>query len=350
MGAAKAKRPPDWLLGWERLLVNRAQPSAVQQDDGSYRWVQDACTPALLREHLAGRVTLALSSLDASGGARWACLDADAPDSLGPLVHLHAALGDLGWPGIVEASRRGGHLWLFCAEVVPAVLLRRALFGVLARVQQQGLRLPSLEVYPDKDTGLGHAVRLPLGVHRQSGRRYPLLDADGLPLRFASRPAAVRFLLALPRVPLHWLQASWDLPGAAAAPGAPVGATRPATTRSAVIRWVDAQVAPLDLLADLAPASAMQRVGKGYLGFCPFHDDAAPQSDGSPGTPSLYVVQDAVYGWSWRCLSTHCRMHAGPLKHSFRLFCDLLGLDAREGIAAARHRWPQLVDLEEVER
>jgi hypothetical protein len=334
-----AKHPPEWLAGWERLLVNRPQPYAVQQDDGSYRWVQDACTPALLREHLAGRITLALSSLDAAGGARWACLDADALDSLGLLVQLHAALGDLGWSGVVEASRRGGHLWLFCAEVVPASLLRRALLGVLNRVQQQGLRLPPLEVYPDKETGLGHAVRLPLGVHRQSGRRYPLLDADGLPCRFASRPAAVRFLLALPRVPLHWLQASWELPGAAPPPAAPL---QPHSTRSAVIRWVDARVSPLDLLAELAPASAMQCVGKGYLGWCPFHDDAAPQSDGSPGTPSLYVVQDARYGWSWRCLSTNCRLHDGSLKHSFRLFCELLHLDARAGIQAAMQRWPQL--------
>jgi hypothetical protein len=343
MGATKAKRHPEWLLGWERLLVNRPQPTAVQQDDGSYRWVNKPCTLALLREHLAGRVTLALSSLDADGGARWACLDADAPESLGTLVQLHAALGDRGWPGIVEASRRGGHLWLFCAEVMPASLLRRALFGVLGRVQQQGLHLPKVEVYPDKDTGLGHAVRLPLGVHRQSGRRYPLLDADGLPRRFASRPAAVRFLLALPRVPLHWLQASWELPGSTVAPA---GASPSNSTRSAVIRWVDARVAPLDLLADLAPSSAMQRVGKGYLGFCPFHDDAAPQSDGAPGTPSLYVVQDARYGWSWRCLSTNCYLHEGPLKHSFRLFCELLHLSAREGIAAARHRWPQLVEVE----
>jgi hypothetical protein len=109
-----------------------------------------------------------------------------------------------------------------------------------------------------------------------------------------------------------------------------------------VIRWVDAEVSPLDLLAELAPDSAMQRVGQGYLGFCPFHDDTAPQSDGSPGTPSLYVVPHRVYGWSWRCLSTNCRLNDGPMKHSFRLFCELRHCSAREGIQAARLRWPSL--------
>jgi hypothetical protein len=340
---AAAKQVPDWLRGWERLLVNRSQPYAVQQENGTYRWVKEACTPAVLREHLAGRITLALSSLDESGGARWACLDADAPDSLGPLVSLCAALAALGWPGVVEASRRGGHLWLFCAEVVPASLLRQALRGVLRRCARQGVPLPQLEVYPDKEQGLGHAVRLPLGVHRKSGRRYPLLDAEGLPLRFASRPAAVRYLLALPRVPLNWLQASWD-PSPGLMP--PPALVRPATTRSAVIRWVDAEVSPLELLAEYAPASAMERTGKGYLGWCPFHDDNAPQSDGSPGTPSFYVVHDPRYGWSWRCLSTNCRFNDGPMKHSFRLFCELRHLSAREGIQAARLHWPQVREVE----
>ncbi len=339
MGATKTTRkPPEWLLGWERLLVNRAQPYAVQQEDGSYRWVKESCTLDLLREHLAGRVTLALSSLDEAGGAHWACLDADAPESLGALVHLHAALAAMGWPGIVEASRRGGHLWLFCADVVPAALLSRALRGVLGRLEHQGLRLPKLEVYPDKENRLGHAVRLPLGVHRKTGRRYPLLDADGLPLRFASRPAAVRYVLALPRIPLHFLRASWEMPVVSL----PAPSPRPGATRSPIIRWVDAEISPLDLLAEMAPDSAMQRVGQGYLGFCPLHDDAAPQNDGSPGRPSFYAVQHRTYGWSWRCLSTNCHFNDGPMKHSFRLFCELHHCSAREGIQLARRRWPQL--------
>jgi hypothetical protein len=107
-----------------------------------------------------------------------------------------------------------------------------------------------------------------------------------------------------------------------------------------VLRWVDAYVSPLLLLAELAPASELRRAGQGYLGWCPFHDDRAPQADGSRGTPSLYVVQSARHGWSWRCLSSNCVQHAGPMRHSFRLFQELLGLNTRDALRAALERWP----------
>jgi hypothetical protein len=52
-----------------------------------------------------------------------------------------------------------------------------------------------------------------------------------------------------------------------------------------VIRWVDAHVAIPELLAELAPMTDLKKVGKGYLGWCPFHDDHAPDEAGRPGTP-----------------------------------------------------------------
>ncbi len=67
-------------------------------------------------------------------------------------------------------------------------------------------------------------------------------------------------------------------------------------TRSAVIRWVDALVAIPDLLAEIAPWMELKNVGKGYLGWCPFHDDRAPDEQGRPGTPSFYAVRDRRYG------------------------------------------------------
>jgi hypothetical protein len=107
-----------------------------------------------------------------------------------------------------------------------------------------------------------------------------------------------------------------------------------------VIRWVDVHVSPLDLLEELAPETELERAGQGYLGWCPFHSDRAPQVDGIPGMPSFYVVQNTRYGWSWRCLSTNCVHAAGPMRHSFRLFQDLLALDASAAIQAALVRWP----------
>jgi hypothetical protein len=116
-------------------------------------------------------------------------------------------------------------------------------------------------------------------------------------------------------------------------------------THSPVIRWVDAQVSPLDLLADLAPEAALRPVGRGYLGWCPFHDDQAPDVAGRPGTPSFYVVHDRHYGWSWRCLSSNCPQSWGPMRHSFELLQRLLGLTVRSAIVEACTRWPEADDL-----
>jgi hypothetical protein len=107
-----------------------------------------------------------------------------------------------------------------------------------------------------------------------------------------------------------------------------------------VIRWVDTHVSPLLVLDELAPGCAPHRSGAGYIAWCPFHDDRAPDADGCPGTPSLYCVQNARYGWSWRDLSPNCVQHRGPMCHSFRLFQELLRLDVAAAIRAAAVHWP----------
>jgi hypothetical protein len=84
----------------------------------------------------------------------------------------------------------------------------------------------------------------------------------------------------------------------------------------------------------------MSRKGRGYLGWCPFHDDRASDEQGKPGTKSFYAVQDRRYGWSWRCLSSNCPQHQGPMRHSFRLFQELTGLTAASAVVEAIAWWP----------
>jgi len=379
--------PPALLEGWRAAFVNRDRPYALQLADGSYRWVYEECTDELLAAHLAGEVTLALSSTNERGWTRWACLDVDAPGALPQLLALRDALaeltepGELGGPpalpGSVMGSRRSGHLWLLLEEPVPARALRYVIRQVLDAVAAQGVEVPAHELYPDREGSrtLGHAVRLPLGVHRKTGQRYPPYDAEGLPCVFTAPERAAAFVLdTAPRIPAARILAPWDAFLAAggrhgrrdrerAAAGiglgasdagvtgppraAPGGALRdPARvgervgTRSGVIRWVDARISPRDLLADLAPDTELTRIGRGYRGWCPFHDDRAADAAGLPGTPSFYVVHDRRYGWSWRCLSTNCAFSTGPMKHSFRLWQELLGLSAAAAVVEAAQRWP----------
>jgi hypothetical protein len=350
------------LEGWRARFVNRTLPYGLQQADGSYPWVYDPCTRDLLAAHLRGEVTLALSSTDARGECRWLCLDVDAPGMLPQLTALRSALADLGLPGLVEASRRSGHLWHFFDAPLPAVAARFAIAQALEAVSAVGVEVPTHERYPDLPGpgAIGHSVRLPLGIHRKTGKRYPLFDEEGLPCAFTSLARAVAFVLATPVISAHWAEAQWNAYRAERRAAAMEGrasrgaradqvslqvaaargsadesayASQGTGTRSAVIRWVDAEISPLDLLEELAPEGEMKRQGKGYLSWCPFHDDRAADADGRPGSPSFYVVQDRRYGWSWRCLSTNCAFSLGPMKHSFRLLQELLEL----GVATTIH-------------
>ncbi len=112
-------------------------------------------------------------------------------------------------------------------------------------------------------------------------------------------------------------------------------------TRSAVIRWVDAHVSPLEFLGELAPDAELRRAGRGFIGWCPFHDDRAPNATtGASGSASFYVVEDRRFGWSWRCFSTNCAQSVGPMRHSFRLLQELLGVSVAAAIREAASRWP----------
>lgn len=340
-------------------FVNRRQPYAVQQEDGTYRWRYEALTSALVLGHLRGKLTLAPSSSDSFGSCRWLCLDVDAPDGLRQLLALNKALLPIELPGLVEASRRGGHLWLFFEAPMAVITARTKLLAALDYMRAQGAEAPDCELYPDVRTaahaGLGHAVRLPLGIHRISDRRYALFDEYGLPCAFMSTEAATRFVLAWPAV----ADSAAEVVSSAGVAGtiwsdqdARVNDTAPTLqvdppdspalgrvgTRSPVIRWVDTHV---DLLAQLAPETELKQVGRGYLGWRPFHDDRERDTEGRPGTPSFNVVHDRRYGWSWRCLTTNCEQHDGPLRHCFRLFQELIGLSVSSAVLEALAWWPE---------
>jgi hypothetical protein len=157
----------EFLKCYARLFVGRRNDYAVQQEDGRYRRAGRPLTYTLLEEHLQGVQTLGTYVIDEQGTCRFAVLDADKPDGMTVLVGAQEQLRRDGIPSYLEASRRGCHLWVFCDRLVNASHLRRWL-------------LPScpawnVEFYPKQDEnhgGYGSLIRLPLGLHRLSGRRY----------------------------------------------------------------------------------------------------------------------------------------------------------------------------------
>jgi hypothetical protein len=154
------------------LFVHCWDYYAVQQSDGSYRPSYQSLTLARLADHLQGCYTLGAYMLDRAGMCSSAVFDADSVDGLDRLVRLSGELATHGIASVVEASRRGGHVWVFLDGSVLARAVRLWLLPYAQRYE--------VELYPKQDQvqsgGVGNLVRLPLGVHRQSGGWYPFLD------------------------------------------------------------------------------------------------------------------------------------------------------------------------------
>jgi len=164
--------PREVLAGYASLFVQRWDQYAVQQRDGSYWRVGEPLSWSHLAAHLAGRWTLGTYLLDASSHCSFAVFDADGEEGLERLALLSEELLGAGVPTLLEASRRGGHLWAHLVEPTPAQVVRSWLVPYAVAI--------GVELYPKQDWlaagGSGSLIRLPLGVHQQSRGWYPFLE------------------------------------------------------------------------------------------------------------------------------------------------------------------------------
>jgi hypothetical protein len=165
------------LQAYEDLFVHRKDLHARQRPDGSYALRLAPATREVVGAHLAGAITAGWYALDCASTAKWAVLDADSDDGITRLQQSFLALDGLGIPSYLERSRRGGHLWIFLAQPLPAS-------GVRQLVQAAVPDLGGLELYPKQDSlhgkRVGSLVRAPLGVHRRADARYPFIDPISL--------------------------------------------------------------------------------------------------------------------------------------------------------------------------
>ncbi|MBA3824995.1 MAG: hypothetical protein H0X24_14000 [Ktedonobacterales bacterium] len=302
--------------GYMARFLNRHDTYCLQTPDGRYTRRYQRVTEELVTGHLLGHHTLACDAMDIHGFTQWLCFDHDGPDGLARLDQLQDRLAFLGVVTLREASRRGGHLWLLTADSVPAAFLRH--------LAQLALRVVGFtcEIYPDKDKGLGlkglaHPVRLPLGIHQLTQQRYPFLDVQGRPVHGPDAASGLAWILGQHRNSLTFLHAAVAQLEMAIAPDPPVFPRASRSTTTGLIAWVNEQLDLREVVAKTRPEVGLREAGKGYIGWCPWHDDTSVQYDGTPGTPSLYVVRDRLHGWSWRCLSTNCGANSGPLHHTF---------------------------------
>jgi hypothetical protein len=159
---------------YKQLFCHRRDLYAEQTKGGSYFVHRSPITDRVIVDHLMGRRTVGFYALRPDNTALWSVLDADREDGIEQLQAAWSALAKRGVPSHLERSRRGGHLWTFFAEPVPARAARQLLRNAVPSLE-------GLELYPKQDAldsthPVGSLVRGPLGIHRLTGQRYPFVD------------------------------------------------------------------------------------------------------------------------------------------------------------------------------
>ena len=219
-----------------------------------------------LAAHLRGAVTLGAYQLRDDGTAGWLCFDADA-DIPGAIEHAHAlaahlrrALAGMGFDARLEDSgNKGGHVWVFFCPGVAASDARRLGAYVLDRVlEEQGeFAGVHVEIFPKQDAPrpLGNLVKVPLGVHKKTGRRALFVGDDFMPIvEQAAYLATIR-----QHTPAELAEAleEWGVPEA------------PAEHKIILHKTSASDQVPESVLAAYRGADGYER-GAEVWGYCPF--------------------------------------------------------------------------------
>ncbi len=274
----------DLVVAYAATFIPRNDLYPLQLEDGTYTKVQRTLYPDLIAAHLNGFITIGAYALDQQNMAKWLCLDADDGLRWYGLVNLARNLSEQSIPSYLEASRRGGHLWLFTTPR-PGIDIRR--FGKQLlddhHLPEKRGKIPGIELYPKQDvlvTGPGSFVRLPLGKHHLTGHRYHFVSVTGEPLAPTIREQ-IRLLTQPQWVPQGFLEHVLGRAPATAilsptpkfepkpepTPGRNNKRYRRDTHQEKPSTRIKATMSVLDFVSQYV---ALTDQGKGH---CPFHDD-----------------------------------------------------------------------------
>jgi hypothetical protein len=164
-----------------KCFVRRRDVYARQTDQGSYYYLKKPLTRHQIVRHIRGDITLGVYVLNKDSKTSYTVIDADDDTQFEQLLYMANKLSEVNIPCYMEKSRRGGHLWFFFTEPVSGIVAKT--FGEELLVSH---RLELMEVFPKQEelgSGPGSLIRLPFGIHRKSGKRYPFINIkDGLPM------------------------------------------------------------------------------------------------------------------------------------------------------------------------
>jgi hypothetical protein len=163
-----------------------------KEEKQGYVPVRHSLQPADIRNHLDGRRTYGIYLLDHNSMVHTGVIDMDLVRGLRNVnkakkeraairresLYIHKRIATLareeGLCCLAEVSGgKGYHFWFPVTDAVPAAAMRRALLQLIGKLAED-VKCFTLEIFPKQDKltgkGFGNLVKLPLGIHRGSGK------------------------------------------------------------------------------------------------------------------------------------------------------------------------------------
>ena len=215
MRKLRLKAPASAVADYFRLFVNRRaytlQSNRPHPEGARHYYYRPtnkktgqglSLTLDTIRRHLEGGVTIGLYAVNpATQCSKWVAIDADYEDSLADLLKLSFYLRQDGVEPALEKSHRGGHLWIFMGEPLPARDCRIYVCGLALRLGipiKGGKQREGIGIFPKHDVlkpgRYGNAIRGPLGIHRGAAQRFWFEGAD------EDLEKQMRYLNSLPKM------------------------------------------------------------------------------------------------------------------------------------------------------
>lgn len=269
-----------------QTFIPRWDGYPMQLADGSYIQVKNPLTMHHVIRHLTHtrHMTLGAYALDSNNNAKWVCLDADGDAQWEKIIQLAQMLYKEGIIPYLEPSRRGGHLWLF-TPLLSGAMIRQFAKNLLIWSDIEPDK--QIEIYPKQDMlkeGMGSLVRLPLGVHRKTGKVYHFVDLAGSPLAPTIRDQ-IKLLGNPQRVPEVFIREITSIKEDAPIPPSPTFKKGVVSHHSSLSESLKSTISVLDFVGQYVSLDAHGR------GLCPFHED----------TMESFGVNDA--GNYWHCFA-----------------------------------------------
>lgn len=197
-------RQEEQLVRYMEIFSGRADAFARQWRDNKtggqgYVPVRRPMQTADIRDHLSGRRTYGIYLMQSENMVSVGVIDIDMISKFRDRkltaaerhqlrregIYLLGRLRELGaekkMSGIAEFSGgKGYHFWYPVRHPVPAKCMRASLYSIVDQLKND-VTCFSMEVFPKQDSlsgkGYGNLVKLPLGIHRQTGKPSWFLDA-----------------------------------------------------------------------------------------------------------------------------------------------------------------------------